>query len=84
MAFVFMFNLILPERGKNVYYGLRSHGGKESSLQDDAQQSVQLTCGSLRGLEAFFWLWVFSTSQTLSTPAHTPLTQTVGTPLAQQ
>ena len=27
--------------------------------------------------ELFFWLWVFPTSQTLSTPAHTRVTQTV-------
>jgi len=41
------------------------------------QQSVHLTCGSLRDLQAFFWLRVFSTSQTLSTPAHLRVTQTV-------
>jgi hypothetical protein len=39
---------------------------------------VHPTCGILRGLQAFFWLRVFSTSQTLSTPAHTRVTQTVG------
>ena len=43
-----------------------------------AQHRVHLTCGSLRGLGAFFWLRVFSTSQSLSTPAHTQVTQTVG------
>jgi len=31
-----------------------------------AQQSVHPTLGSLRDLQAFFWLRVFSTSQTLS------------------
>jgi hypothetical protein len=36
---------------------------------------VHLTCGILRGLQAFFWLRVFSTSQTESTPAHTQVTQ---------
>ena len=35
------------------------------------------TCGSLRDLQAFFWLWDFPTSQILSTPAHTRVTQTV-------
>jgi hypothetical protein len=39
---------------------------------------VHPTCGSLRDLQAFFWLRVFSTSQTLSTPTHTRVTQTVG------
>jgi hypothetical protein len=48
------------------------------STKNTAQQSVHPTCGSLRDLQAFFWLWVFSTSQTLSTPAHTRVTQTVG------
>jgi hypothetical protein len=38
---------------------------------------MYLTCGSLRGLQAFFWLRVFSTSQTLSTPAHMQITQIV-------
>jgi len=33
--------------------------------------------GSLRDLGAFFWLRAFSTSQTLSTPAHTRVTHTV-------
>ena len=42
-----------------------------------AQQSVHPTCGSLRDLGAFFWLWVFSTSQAESTPAHLRVTQTV-------
>jgi hypothetical protein len=56
----------------------------ESGTTKNAQQSVHPTCGSLRGLEAFFWLRAFSTSQTLSTLAHTRVTQTVDTPLAQQ
>jgi hypothetical protein len=43
-----------------------------------AQQSVHLTCGSLRGLQAFFWLRVFPTSQATTTPAHKQVTQTVG------
>jgi len=43
-----------------------------------AQHSVHPTSGSLRGLGAFFWLRVFSTSQTLSTPAHLRVTQSVG------
>ena len=47
-------------------------------LHKACQQSVQLTCGSLRDLQAFFWLRVFSTSHAESTPAHPPLTQTVG------
>jgi hypothetical protein len=41
------------------------------------QQSMHPTCGSLRDLQAFFWLWVFSTSQSESTPTHTRVTQTV-------
>jgi DNA-directed RNA polymerase subunit RPC12/RpoP len=45
---------------------------------------VHLTCGILRDLQAFFWLRVFPAPQALSTPAHTQVTQTVGTPLAQQ
>jgi len=45
---------------------------------------VHPTLGSLRDLQAFFWLQVFSTSQTLSTPAPARVTQTVGTPLAKQ
>ena len=60
-----------------VYYGMSSHGGRESSLQVHAQQSVHLTCGSLRVLQAFFWLRAFSTSQALSTPAHKQVMQTV-------
>jgi hypothetical protein len=49
-----------------------------------AQHRVQRTAGSLRDLEAFFWLRFFSTSQTFSTPAHTPLTQTVRQFLAKK
>jgi len=48
-----------------------------------SQQSVHPTCGILRDLQAFFWLQVFSTSQALSTPAHTRVTQTVGLPLVK-
>jgi len=43
-----------------------------------AQQSVQLTCGILRVLQAFFPASGFFCSQALSTPAHTQLTPTVG------
>jgi len=39
---------------------------------------VHPTLGSLRDLQAFFWLRVFSTSQTLSTPTPARVTQTVG------
>jgi len=42
-----------------------------------AEQSVQRIFGSLRLREVFFWLRVFSTSQTESQPAQNPLTQTV-------
>ena len=49
-------------------------------LHKASQQSVHPTCGILRDLQAFFWLWAFSTSQTLSTPAHTRVTQTVRQP----
>jgi len=45
----------------------------------NAQQSVHPTLGILRDLQAFFWLRVFSTSQTLSTPAPARVTQTVET-----
>jgi hypothetical protein len=38
---------------------------------------VQRTVGILRDLQAFFWLRAFSTSQALSTPAHTQVTQTL-------
>ena len=47
-------------------------------LHKASQQSVHPTCGILRHFQAFFWLWVFSTSQALSTPAHTRVTQAVG------
>jgi hypothetical protein len=47
-------------------------------LHKAPQQSVQRTGGSLRVFQAFFWRWFFPTSQTLSTPTHPPLTQTVG------
>ena len=43
-----------------------------------AQQSVQRIFGSLRDLQAFFWLQVFSTSQTESQPTQNPLTPAVG------
>jgi hypothetical protein len=42
---------------------------------------VHPTSGSRRDLRAFFWLQVFSTSQTLSTPTHLRVTQTVGQPV---
>jgi hypothetical protein len=38
---------------------------------------VHPTSGSLRGLGAFFWLRVFSTSQAFFSPAHLRVTQTV-------
>jgi hypothetical protein len=44
-----------------------------------AQKTVQLACGILRVFQAVFWFWTFFTSQTLSTPAHKQLTQTVET-----
>jgi len=44
-----------------------------------AQQCVQRTAGSLRDLQAFSWLQVFSAIKPLSTPAPCPpLTQAVG------
>ena len=52
--------------------------GGRSCVHRAFQQSVHLTCGSLRGLQAFFWLRAFSCSQTESTPAHKQVTQTVG------
>jgi len=69
----------LPEIKESVYHGGESYGNRESSLQNHAQQSVHPTLGSLRDLQAFFWLRVFSTSQTLSTPAPARVTQTVET-----
>jgi hypothetical protein len=62
--------------------GLKS-GQKGMEAGKAAQHSVQLTRGILRHLQAFFWLRVFLTSQAESTPTHTQLTQTVGTPLAK-
>jgi len=50
----------LPEMRKNVYFGVRSFGNRESSLQGHAQQSVQPTGGTLRRFRASFWLRVFS------------------------
>jgi hypothetical protein len=49
-----------------------------------AEQSVQWIGGILRRFRAFFWLRAFSCSRSESRPAHQRLTQTVGTPLAQQ
>jgi len=46
--------------------------------QQNAQQSVHPTCGIRRHFQAFFWLRAFPTSQALSTPTHTRVTQTVG------
>ena len=46
-------------------------------LSPAVQQCVQRTAGSLRDLQAVFWLQVFSTSQSLSTPAHLRVTPTV-------
>jgi len=48
-----------------------------------AQQSVHPTSGSLRDLQVFFWLWFFSTSQTLFTPAHLRVTPAVSQPRAK-
>jgi hypothetical protein len=50
-----------------------------SGQQAVAQQSVHPTCGILRDLQAFFWLWVFPTSQSESTPApaRVPITAVV-------
>ena len=42
------------------------------------QHSVHPTCGSRRHFQGFFLASGFSCSQTLSTPAHTRVTQTVG------
>jgi len=58
--------------------GVRVHNHRAVSLQVHAQHSVQRIFGSLRLREAFFWLRVFSTSQTESQPAQNPLTPTVG------
>jgi hypothetical protein len=44
-----------------------------------AQQGVQRTAGSLRDLQTFFWLQVFSALRLLSAPAPCPpLTPAVG------
>ena len=53
------------------------HRMKRMAGQCPAQQSVHWTLGSLPHLQVFFWLRVFSCSQTLSTPAPAPVTQTV-------
>jgi len=42
-----------------------------------AQQSVQWICGSLRGLQAFFWLRFFSAPEQSPRPPQRPVTQTV-------
>jgi len=49
-----------------------------------AEQSVHLTGGILRHFRAFSTPKQNPTLEVLSTPAHPQVTQTVGTPLAQQ
>jgi hypothetical protein len=78
MALVFMFNVILPESHKKVYYGREGSQPQLASLQVHAQQSVQPTGGILPRFQAFFWLRAFSCSRSESRPAHQRLTQTVG------
>jgi len=53
MVLVFMFNVILPEYRKQVYYGRVGSQPQLASLQVHAQQCVHLTLGSRRVLEAF-------------------------------
>ena len=61
-----------------------SGGGRLTHAPRAAQQSVHLTCGSLRDLRAFFWLRAFSCSQAFSQPAHKQVTQTVRQPVAKR
>jgi len=56
-----------------------------SSLSEyAAQPSVHPTSGSRRVFKQFAWLGVGSGKAALSHPTHQRVTQTVGTPLAQQ
>ena len=69
---------VLPEHRKKVYDGREGSRRQLASLQVYAQHSVQRIFGSQRLRAAFFWLRVFSTSQTESQPAQNPLTRAVG------
>jgi len=50
MALVFIFKVSLPELREKVYDGRAGSQPQLASLQVHAQQSVHLTCGSLRDL----------------------------------
>jgi hypothetical protein len=63
---------------------LALYNSKGFGRRKTAQQSVQPTGGILCRFQAFLWLRAFSCSPAESQPAHQRLTQTVGTPLAQQ
>jgi hypothetical protein len=52
-----------------------SGGGRLTHAQRAAQHSVQWTAGSLRDLQAFFWLQVYTALKQFS--RQPPLTQTV-------
>jgi hypothetical protein len=49
--------------------GNGSSNGRYSCITA-AQQSVQWMVGILRGLQAFFWLWVFSALRHYPSPPH--------------
>jgi len=58
-AFVFMFNLVLPEIVKTFIMAASLAAAESRVFKVNAQQSVQPTCG-IRGLfQIFFWLQVF-------------------------
>jgi hypothetical protein len=52
--------------------------------KNTAQQSVHPTLGILARFQAFFYASAFSQSDGVPPPAPARVTQTVGTPLAQQ
>jgi len=77
MALVFMFNVILPELHKKVYYGRVGSQQQLASLQVHAQQSVHPTLGSLARFQAFFYASAFFQSDGVPPPAPARVTQTV-------
>ena len=63
---------------------VRSFNGKESSKSRAGLTKRAPDVWDSAAFSSIFLASAFSCSQTLSTPAHTQVTQTVGTPLAQQ
>ena len=50
------------------------------TIVNAAEQSVHPTSGTLRDLQAFFSLWVYTRLKPSPRPAHLRVTQTVGAP----